>query len=161
MMDDLVAAVERVVEVQKPEQLIVMGHSAGAHLAAMLAFNPDYLMNAMKPAAFIGLSGVYNWSPGRFYQPIFPGDRHSWNPIEHVSSESPSSLLLHGARDITVNKHHSVEIAEALKREGVRAELHIYKLFDHFVILMPLIPLFKHISSLRRDLKHFLDSLMP
>lgn len=62
-----------------PERIFIAGHSAGAHLAAMVALDPSYLEQAGSDAShlsgFIGLSGPYDVLPldeGSYLQDLFP-----------------------------------------------------------------------------------------
>jgi acetyl esterase/lipase len=43
-------------------RVVLVGHSAGAHTAALLALDPDYLARAgaIEPAALVGLAGPYD-----------------------------------------------------------------------------------------------------
>ncbi len=116
-----------------PSRLYVMGHSAGAHLAALLAVDPRYLRDAGgDPGAIsgvIGLSGPYALAPDDgtlrsiFAAPATPRD---WQPVQRVSTASPPTLLVHGADDDVVWPSHSEEFAAALRAVGVPVQLELY-----------------------------------
>ena len=116
-----------------PDCLVLMGHSAGAHLAALLALNPSYLAAAgVRPhsiAGFIGLSGPYALVPDTdtlrtiFAAPYSPSD---WQPVRFADRTSPPTLLLHGADDKVVYSAHTEKLRDALLAQGVAVETHLY-----------------------------------
>ena len=111
-----------------PSRLYVMGHSAGAYNAAMLALDPKWLATVdMKPSmlsGWIGLAGPYDFLPIEnpevkpvFYFPNSPPDSQ---PINHVSAASPPALLIAAKDDTVVNpRRNTGGMAERLRRQGV------------------------------------------
>ncbi|WP_296188112.1 alpha/beta hydrolase [Pseudomonas sp. UBA1879] len=111
-----------------PSRLYVMGHSAGAYNAAMLALAPKWLATVdMKPSmlsGWIGLAGPYDFLPIEnpevkpvFYFPNSPPDSQ---PINHVSAASPPALLIAAKDDTVVNpRRNTGGMAERLRRQGV------------------------------------------
>jgi acetyl esterase/lipase len=83
-----------------PQRIFVMGHSAGAYNAAMLALDPRWLRaQGMKPdmlRGWIGLAGPYDFLPvtNRTTRP---------QPISHVSASSPPALLIAANKDNLVD----------------------------------------------------------
>jgi acetyl esterase/lipase len=115
-----------------PQRIVLMGHSAGAHLAAFLAFNHDYLQRAGgKPegiAGLVGLSGPYVLRPNsRVLHRIFgkPYTIKDWQPVHFVDSTSPPTLLVHGEDDGVVSVEQTRELSAALKRHHVPVETEI------------------------------------
>lgn len=109
-------------------RLFVMGHSAGAYNAAMVAFDASLLAKAgVKPGAvrgFIGLAGPYNFLPieNRNTRPVFnyPNTPVSSQPINHVSAASPPALLIAANKDDTVNPSRNTgAMAQKLRDSGV------------------------------------------
>lgn len=104
--------------------LVLMGHSAGAHIAALLALDPDYLAAAgLAPrsvSAWVGLAGPYAFDPFRFrgIRPIFEtaSSADEARPVTFARAGAPPALLLHGVSDGTVRRSNSQELAEALTR---------------------------------------------
>ena len=93
-----------------PQQVYVMGHSAGAHIAALLTFDERYLRSiGHQPgelAGLIGLAGPYDFLPieSRTLQAIFgPPSQHPLSqPVNFVDVNEPPAYLLHGGDDRTV-----------------------------------------------------------
>ena len=92
------------------EYLYLMGHSAGAHLAALVTLDPRYFaatgQAAPHVAGVIGLSGPYDFLPL-----LEPGDQDMFGPpprypasqpIGFVRPDAPPMLLVHGLNDATV-----------------------------------------------------------
>ena len=107
--------------------LVLMGHSAGAHIAALLALDPSYLAAAgLAPrsvSAWVGLAGPYAFDPFRFrgIRPIFEtaASADQARPVTFARAGAPPALLLHGVSDGTVRRSNSRELAEALTRLSV------------------------------------------
>jgi acetyl esterase/lipase len=116
-----------------PDRIVLMGHSAGAHIAAMLALNSRYLESAGVPprsiVGLVGLSGPYALDPNTdtlrtiFASPYTPAD---WRPVYFASDRSPPTLLLHGLDDKVVYSSHADKMRDALLSHGVNVETHIY-----------------------------------
>ena len=94
-----------------PARIFVMGHSAGAYNAAMLALDPRWLAaQGMKPdmlRGWIGLAGPYDFLPvsNRTTQPVFnaPDTPPDSQPLAHVSASSPPALLIAANKDKLVD----------------------------------------------------------
>ena len=116
-----------------PERLYLMGHSAGAWLAAMLAFDGRYLAGAGAERrwvrGFIGLSGPYALAPDTaelhtiFAPPFTPAN---WQPVRFVDASAPRSLLLQGRADKVVGLSHAEKLERALRGAGVAVEAHYF-----------------------------------
>lgn len=104
----------------------VIGHSAGAHMAALLALDRRWL-DGVRPAAFVGLSGPYGFYPTQWptTREIFAPapDADAPRPLAHATSIAPPALLLHGSEDEVVLPHNSAELAGALQAAGSDARL--------------------------------------
>jgi acetyl esterase/lipase len=95
-------------------KLFIAGHSAGAHIASMLAVNTPYLAQAgvdrMALAGFIGLSGPYDFLPLKSAKliDIFCGaNRPEIEAITFARAPLPRALLVHGTADTTVYPRNS------------------------------------------------------
>ena len=94
-----------------PNNIFLMGHSAGAYNAAMLALDPRWLgKQGIDPGmlrGWIGLAGPYDFLPvqNRVTQPVFnaPDTPPDSQPVKHVSAASPPALLIAAKEDKLVN----------------------------------------------------------
>ena len=110
----------------KRRPIVLIGHSAGAHIAAMLALNARYLAAAgvvEQPAGLIGLSGPYAFDPTTFLTTaaIFApaaGRADDARPVAFVRRGAPPTLLMHGLLDATVQPYNTRELAGALQAAG-------------------------------------------
>jgi len=116
-----------------PRRIYVAGHSAGAHLAAMLAYDRSQLERVGLPPGtvrgFIGLSGPYALDPNTdTYRAIFgaPFGLADWQPVQLARSGAPPALLMHGEADQVVYVGHARKMAEALEALGVPVTLRTY-----------------------------------
>ncbi|MCC6073113.1 alpha/beta hydrolase [Massilia sp. MAHUQ-52] len=109
-------------------RLFVMGHSAGAYNAAMVALDDSYLAKfGMKPASlrgWIGLAGPYDFLPieNKVTRPVFhfPDTPPGSQPINHVDKAVPSALLIAASRDKLVNPARNTgRLANKLRSNGV------------------------------------------
>jgi acetyl esterase/lipase len=120
-------------------RLFLSGHSAGAHMAALLALDPRYFAACGGPrpsiAGVIGLSGPYDFLPLREadVQDMFgpPANYPLSQPIDFVSAGAPPMLLVHGQKDDTVWPKNSRNLASALQACGVAATLKLYPHLTH------------------------------
>ncbi len=121
------------------QRLYLMGHSAGAHLAALVTLDPRYFAatgQAAPPiAGVIGLSGPYDFLPliepddqDMFGPPeLYPASQ----PINFVRADAPPVLLVQGLNDATVKPKNSRNLAAALRALGVPVTLKLYPKCSH------------------------------
>ncbi|KFN43357.1 alpha/beta hydrolase [Arenimonas oryziterrae] len=116
-----------------PAQIYLMGHSAGAHIVALLGTDGSYLQQVgMKPRdlkGVIGLAGPYDFLPitNRGVKQVF-GAPDTWprsQPVNFVNGDEPPFLLLHGADDGKVFPRNSESLAEKLRAAGEPVSLKI------------------------------------
>lgn len=104
------------------KQIFLSGHSAGAHLAVMMAVNPEYLAKvSLKPSDFIGvigLAGPYDFLPlgTDRLRAIFGVNAQQWKsqPINFVDGKNPPMLLAVGLKDNTVWPRNSYNLAKKI-----------------------------------------------
>lgn len=150
-----------------PDTLLLSGHSAGAHIAMLLALDPRYLdaagLSTSNIDGVVGLAGPYDFLPlsSQRLKRIFPGAvaEHDSQPIHFVSAAAPPALLAHGDSDSRVWIHNSKNLHAALENAGVDSRLHIYPGVGHGGILRPLVGIIEPNSSLLTDLADFVSSV--
>lgn len=134
--------------------IILIGHSAGAHLAALLALDNRYLddkgvmENSIR--GMIGLAGPYAFEPEKFrrFAPIFktsdpPGIS---KPVSYARADAPPLLLLHGSDDRVVLPLHSKRLQERMDAKNGQVKLIEIKGVGHFAIVLALSETFAHLA---------------
>jgi acetyl esterase/lipase len=119
-----------------PDRVVLVGHSAGAYNAAMLALDPRWLGDERRAVrGLVGLAGPYDFLPlsGPITSAAFGQERDlaSTQPINFASVGDPPALLLHGSRDTLVQPRDSRRLAERLRAAGVDAQLKLYPGIGH------------------------------
>jgi acetyl esterase/lipase len=145
-----------------PKKLFVMGHSAGGHIAALLATDTRYLkavgMGPRDLAGMIGLAGAYDFLPYVDNEAqIFgntPRGRHDSQPVNFVTGNEPPMLLLQGADDDEVQPSNAKSLAARLRAKNESVMLKIYPAVGHSRILLAFSRQFrKSIPTLEDTLK--------
>ncbi len=122
-----------------PEKLFVMGHSAGAHIAAMLALDPEYLkavgIDNLRLYGMIGLAGPYDFMPitdPQLRDVFYPPENFEQSqPIFYVDGRNPPLLLIHGQDDEDVWVKNTRNLADAVRNAGGPVETLIYDKLSH------------------------------
>lgn len=147
-----------------PAQIGAIGGSAGGHLSAMVGVTgPDVGLEppdcdrdvSSRVQAVVDLYGIVDlptW-PRDYTADVlgatFEEDPSLWklaSPINHITSNDPPVLILHGMADKTVSYKQSIKFAEALQAESVPCRLmlisqapHTFALWSKYCYLTPLI----------------------
>ena len=145
------------------ERLVLMGHSAGAHIAAMLSFDPQWLrqvgLNSRTDlAAFVGLAGPYDFLPieSRTLRTIFGGaDRAETQPISFVTGKEPPSLLITARRDRLVSPGNSRRMAAKIHAHGGVVEERTYGGVGHLTLIGAFAPGLRALAPVMRDVTQF------
>ena len=111
-------------------RVVLMGHSAGAHVAALVAYDVRYLAKqGATPAilsGFVGLSGPYDFLfDTKLLRRTFagpPAREYDALPVHFVTPRSLRTLLVMGADDRTVNPRNTRSLAAALRQAAVPVE---------------------------------------
>lgn len=143
-------------------QIVVMGHSAGAHMAALLAYGDRYrLGDAPRPSALVGLAGPYSFDPTDWpsTKAIFADveDADAVRPVAFVDENSPPSLLFHGDRDDVVKLWNQEQLAEALATNNVRHQANVVPDTGHYKILFSLSRPLREKMGVVDQIKSFLE----
>ena len=126
-----------------PKKICISGHSAGGHLAALLATDEAYLKAEKKSFADIRgvapLSGVFTIDGrAKFFQDIFGEDEavcRAASPIHNIGAKHPPFLVLHADKDMAGLSQQAEAFAAALKRAKVDFEIIQVKDRTHLTIL--------------------------
>lgn len=147
-----------------PRQVFVMGHSAGAYNAAMLALDARWLggagMQTTQLAGWIGLAGPYDFLPigNRDVRVAFdwPGTPVDSQPMAHASKNSPPALLLAARGDTTVNPVRNTEaLARRLQAAGVPVGLQVYDRVSHVTLVAALATPLRGLAPVLDDIVAF------
>jgi acetyl esterase/lipase len=146
-----------------PERIVLMGHSAGAYNAVMLALDRRFLDAAGVPQeaikGAIGLAGPYDFYPwdaeasrnafGQWPTPM------QTQPVSYVRADAPPLLLLHGSADPTVRPRNTERLAAKARETGATVETKIYPEMDHRGIVLALARPFRGNASVLADVAAF------
>jgi acetyl esterase/lipase len=146
---DVSAAIEFIYnkrqEYQVSDKFVLIGASAGAHLALLQGYKYS---TPLKPRAIIDFFGptdlvaMYNNPPNPLVQSLLlavtggtPTTNHTLytqsSPINFVSSQSPPTMILHGGTDIVVSPSQSVSLDTKLFISGVTHQYVFYPTEGH------------------------------
>jgi acetyl esterase/lipase len=132
-----------------PDDLFVMGHSAGGQMGALLATDPSWLAPyGLRPkdlAGFIGLAGCYD------FMPIDPSDKDMLGmfgrdaasqaraqPVRFVRGEEPPMLLLQGTADHEVDPSNAISLTHVLQAHHEPVTLKLYPGVSHNALVFAL-----------------------
>jgi acetyl esterase/lipase len=140
-----------------PRSIFLMGHSAGAYNAAMVALAPD----APTVSGMIGLAGAYDFLPlqNPTLQKIFAGpeDPLTTQPIAHARADAPPMLLLTGAVDRVVLPRNTTSFAAKLRQLGAPVETRVYPRLGHLGIMTALMSYLRWYAPVLRDIVAFIE----
>jgi len=107
--------------------IVLMGHSSGAHSAALLASDATWFSDStVNVTSLIAMSGPYdlpldNAEVRDVFRNALDGDDAL--PLASVSSQHPPTLLIHGTKDRRVLPLHTERYASALRNYDVPHEV--------------------------------------
>ncbi len=128
-------------------RIYLVGHSAGAHLAALIAVEPSYLKAlGLTPAIIKGvvaISGVYDLTLGgvtamMLYEPIFGSDPEvltEASPALQLTKASPPFLVLYAQNDLPSLDIQARRFTRALKQAGIPVKAAMIPGRDHISII--------------------------
>jgi acetyl esterase/lipase len=164
-----------------PARIYLVGHSAGAQIALLLATDRSWLTDAGLPphrvAGAVGLAGPYDFLPlsDPTLKRIFPADvRAMSQPIRFVVGNEPPVFLGVGLRDSTVDPANTERMATKLRDHGDFVEVHHYPTLTHEMTvgilatplraLSPVIriePVLDDITAFINDTEHVPAAVVP
>ena len=129
-----------------PDRIYLMGHSAGAYNAAMLALDTRWTRRLGLPDdtidGVIGLAGPYDFLPldGDIEEEAFGDARPlaATQPVNFARRDAPPMLLATGFDDETVDRANAKALYDALAAKGARARHAVFADMGHSGILMTL-----------------------
>jgi acetyl esterase/lipase len=127
-------------------RIVLVGHSAGAYNAMMVALDAHYLRDAGFDASrlrgVVGIAGPYDFLPfdvdatrNAFGQ---APDTALTQPVHFARADAPPALLLWGDADTTVGPRNLRGLDEALRAAGARVETKTYPRVNHVDIMLAL-----------------------
>ncbi len=145
-------------------RVFLVGHSAGAYNAAMLAVDPAFLARAgfdrSRLAGVVGLAGPYDFLPitGEDVREVFASvqDGPLSQPVTYVDGRNPPLLLLAGTDDTTVKPRNTVSLAAKVRAAGGVAEDRLYPGLGHIGIITAFAPLFQRRAPVLDDVWAFI-----
>ena len=146
-----------------PDRVHVMGHSAGAHIAAILAYDdrvsccPEIGRADQEPDR--GWRDPDNFTPEeQVYVDIFgPAERFPEMQVPtFVDGGDPPALLLHGLDDDIVGDRHSRELVQAVSEAGGCAKAIYYPEVDHIAVMSGFTWVFRESEPMVHDVVRYL-----
>ncbi len=149
------------------DKLFVMGHSAGAHIAAMLALDGEYLQAVGGSrdwlSGMIGLAGPYDFLPLKAadLKDMFgPPERYPLSqPINYVEGENPPLLLLHGLGDETVFPKNTRNLAKKVAENNGPVAIKLYPGIGHIKLVANLAAPLRFMGDQLDDIAAFINEL--
>ena len=148
-------------------RVFVMGHSAGAYNAAMLALDARWLQatghSPSELAGWAGLAGPYEFLPVTnpdaqpvFFHPHYPAHTQ---PVEFARREAPPTLIAAAAEDDLVNpQRNSVGLATRLREAGAPVTLKLYDGVNHVTVAAAFARPLRWLAPVLEDLAVFVGA---
>ncbi len=134
-----------------PEKIYIGGHSAGGHLAALIAVQDKYfselgMKNPVRGAILIDAAGVdmYDYLKGNSfpenhtYYKTFTHDQSEWkkgSPIYQLHKDMPPMMVYVGGKTIPFIAEGNDKFIKALKNQGDEPEYHVLKKKKHVAMI--------------------------
>lgn len=153
-----------------PARLVLMGHSAGAHIAALLSLDPRWLATVgLDPhravAGMVGLAGPYDFLP--LTDPVLetilgpPARLPETQPINFVDGSNPPMFLATGADDTTVRPRNTEALAERIRARGGPVEARTYPRLDHRTLIGVVSRPLGALAPVRGEVGAFISAVPP
>ena len=153
-----------------PKRVYVIGHSAGAYNAAMLALDPRWLAATghapAELAGWVGLAGPYDFFPTDNVQaqPVFfhPNYPPRAQPIEFPSAAAPRTFLAAPLNDVVVDPVRSTQsLANKLQASGANVNLKRYDHVGHATLVGAFAPGLRWMAPVLDDVAAFMAAAPP
>lgn len=148
-----------------PDRIYLAGHSAGGHIALMLALDERFLaaegVSAADIRGTVALAAPAAFDPLKYasVRAVFAqmSDPGQARPIVFVDGGEPPLLLLHGLDDDTVFPSNSAELAERVREKGGTVRHVTYPDLGHIGIVVELSAAFRGDAGPLADIAAFID----
>ena len=152
-----------------PNHIYLMGHSAGAHIAALLTLDPRYLqavgLDRSVIRGFAGLSGPYDFKIGPELRPAFGMAPTTGpvnpdiEPITFVRRQTAAHAAAAGAATIRLsNRGNTTRMADRIRATGGQVTAIIYPGKSHADLALALALPFRWIAPVLRETTAFFRS---
>jgi len=147
-----------------PGRIVLLGHSAGAYNAVMLALDERYLkavgVDPRAVKAVAGLAGPYDFLPlkGAGATNVFGQqlDLATTQPATFARPDAPPMFLATGEADAEVPPRDTAYLAAALRRAGASVEERHYPGLDHNDVMKAIARPFRSLAPLLDEMSAFL-----
>jgi len=150
-----------------PDRIAVAGHSAGAHIVAMLTLDTRWLKaEGVDPKiikAAVGLSGPYDFYPftsNRAIEAMKGADPATTQPINFARADAPPMLLVTSTGDTEVRPKNAINLAAKLKALGAPVTLIQYPALTHEDVAKALSKPFRGKGPILADSVAFLNAAL-
>ena len=166
-LEDNAKAVAYTAKAFPGQEIVLMGHSAGAYNVLMLGLRDEYLSGAGVDRCDV-VSGIVSLAApvgvvpltGERLIEIFP-ERFTAKDaaLNNVSGPTPPIFLGHGDEDATVSPINASKLAEKIQSRGGSAQVEIYSGQTHSDVVKVLSRHFDDDTTLKADIVKFIDAL--
>jgi acetyl esterase/lipase len=121
-----------------PDHVVLMGRSAGGHLALLAAYTadaPPCAVVALYPPTDLALLDAQ--APDLRAGMPEPASFQLASPVSYARGDVPSTLLIHGAWDDVVPAEHTRRLADSLASRGARVDTLVVPFARHAFDLLP------------------------
>jgi len=147
-----------------PNQLFLMGHSAGAYNVVMLALDPRWLstvgINSQSLCGVVALAGPYDFLPlrTRELKSIFgpAAQRAATQPINYVTGHNAPLFLATDTADKFVEPGNTTRLAARIRAAGGPVEVRYYRGLSHGLLLGTLAAPLRFLAPVLHDVLGFI-----
>lgn len=151
--------------------VIMVGHSAGAHLASLVAFDGQYADNFGFSTSLIqgviGLAGIYSFRPesselmSEIFQPCQqPNNYFEAKPINFLSEGGVPLYLIHGQKDQTVVCKSAERMFKSALLAGHPVDIHVEERYGHVRPVLDFVPVMPNHRQFMKKITSFIDEVV-